>query len=193
MTSGGSHPSPSEAETLLQRAVVARREDRPEDARRHYAAAASLCRRTGPSPELVKAIKGLGQIDRDEGREQEAQRLHEEAVDVCRLLDEPFLLAHTIRHLGEIHQDAGRLGRAEPLLLKALALYRAHEDPPTLDLANAVRPLAVLKTATGQRGEARRLWEEARDLYAAVNVREGVSEASAQISRLDRYSERVCP
>ena len=186
MTSRGTHPSLPDAETLLQRAAVARREDRLADARRHYTAAVSFCRRTGPSPELVKAIKGLGQIERDEGHEKEARRLHKEAVDVCRLIGDPLLLAHTIRHLGEIHQDAGRLERAESLLLEALALYRSHKNPPTLDLANAVRPLAALKTATGEREEARRLWEEARDLYGAVDVWEGVAEATAQIARLDR-------
>ncbi len=58
--------------------------------------------------------------------------------------------------------------------------------PPSLDLANAIRPLAILKDDAGEVEDAKRLWEEARDLYAAADVREGVAESVARLARLSR-------
>lgn len=136
---------------LMQEASRARREDRLSDARRNWAEAAALCREGGQKRELVQALKGLGQ-------------LYEEAVALCRRAGDPHGLAHTVRHLGDIHQDAGRVALAEPCYHEALTLYRSQERVFPLDLANALRPLAILKESQGQVEEARRLWEEARDL-----------------------------
>jgi hypothetical protein len=69
---------------------------------------------------------------------------------------------------------------------EALALYRSHADTPPLDLANAIRPLALLKYDAGEAEEARRLFEEARDLYALANVQEGVAGCSTWLARLNR-------
>src|SRR5258705_82111 len=53
-----------------------------------------------------------------------------------------------------------------------------------LDLANAIRPLAILREDAGAVEEAKRLWTEARDLYAAVDVAPGVAECSSRLARL---------
>jgi tetratricopeptide (TPR) repeat protein len=111
--------------------------------------------------------------------------LYEEAVTLCRGEGDALGLAHTIRHLGDIHREAGRLADAELCYGEVLTLYRAHEPNP-LDLANALRPLAILREATGQAEEARRLWEEARKLYMAVNVQAAVAECSVRLARLIR-------
>ena len=171
---------------LMRQADRARREHRPADAHRDWADAVALCRQAGVQRELVRALKGLGQIERDLGRGDAARPLYEEAVAICRDEGDPLALAHTVRHLGDIHQDAGRVELAEPCYHEALALYRSHKKPPSLDLANAIRPLAILKDAAGDVEEAKRLWEEARDLYAAVDVREGVAESAARLARLSR-------
>lgn len=100
-------------------------------------------------------------------------------------------LAHTVRHLGDIHRDAGHFDLAEPCYHEALSLYRSDKRTPSLDLANAVRPLAILKENTGDFEEARRLWEETRDLYAAVNVSQGVAESSARLAPLVLRQESI--
>ena len=112
--------------------------------------------------------------------------LYEEAADICREELDPLALAHTVRHLGDLHQDAGRVNLAEQCFHDALAIYRSGKETLPLDLANAIRPLAMLKDDAGEAEEAKRLWGEARDLYAAVNVREGVAECSARLARLSR-------
>jgi tetratricopeptide (TPR) repeat protein len=127
----------------------------------------------------------LGQIERDLGRSEAARPLYEEAVSLCRGQSDALRLAHTVRHLGDLHQDAGRLGLAEPCYEEALALYRGSgHTPPPLDLANAIRPLAILRERAGNVVEAAGLWREARDLYLAVNVRAGVAECSNHLNQL---------
>ncbi len=75
---------------------------------------------------------------------------------------------------------------AEPCYDEALSLCRSNYQTAPLDLANAIGPMAILKDDAGEVEEARRLWEEARELYAAVNVQEGVAESSARLARLSR-------
>jgi hypothetical protein len=54
-----------------------------------------------------------------------------------------------------------------------------------LDLANAIRGFAILCGDAGRTEEARQLWMEARDLYAAVGVKEGVRESSRWLAHLE--------
>ena len=171
---------------LMRQAYRARREKRLADAHRDFVAAVVQCRQTGEQRELVQSLKGLGQIERDLGRGDAARLLYEEAVAICRKEADALTLAHTVRHLGDIHQDAGRVELAEPCYQEALAIYRSHKETSPLELANAIRPLAILIEDAGQVEEAILLWEEARDLYAAVNVPEGVAECLARLARLTR-------
>jgi tetratricopeptide (TPR) repeat protein len=171
-------------QALMQQATRARREGRLQDAHRDFAEAVALCRQSDRPRDLVQALKGLGQIDRDLGHGDAAQPLYEEAVAICRQVNDPLQLAHTVRHLGDIHQDAGRLDRAEPCYREAMALYRGHRQTAPLDLANTLRPLAILEERLGETKEAIALWTEARDLYSVVNVQQGVAESAAHLRRL---------
>ena len=126
----------------------------------------------------------MGQIERDLNNNDAALRLYEEAVAICREEGDALMLAHTVRHIGDIHQDARRDELAEPCYHEALSIYRSHAETLPLDLANTIRPLAILKETAGEFEEATRLWTEARDLYAAVNVSQGVAESSRRLARL---------
>jgi hypothetical protein len=44
--------------------------------------------------------------------------------------------------------------------------------------------MAILKEQTGEPEAAKPLWEEARQLYASVNVPEGVAESSKRLAQL---------
>ena len=136
--------------------------------------------------ELIEALKGLGQIERDLGRLEPARELYDEATSLCRQGQDVLLLAHTVRHLGDIHRSAGRPDLAEPCYDEALALYRGDERTDPLDLANAVRPLAILMEEAGQANKAASLWNEARELYVAAAVPAGAEESAARLARLGR-------
>lgn len=172
---------------LVKRASRARREGRLADAHRDLVEAVAICRRAGTRRELARALGSLGQIERDLGHGDAARPLYEEAVAVCRAEGEPLALAHTLRHLGDLHREAGLARDAEVCYNEALGLYRSHKATAPLDLANAIRPLAILKEAAGEEDEARRLWLEARDLYQVVGVSAGVAECSARLARLGRH------
>jgi tetratricopeptide (TPR) repeat protein len=166
----------------------ARLENRPSDAHRDYAAAVAVCRDSGSRRELALALKGLGQIERDAGNGEIALRLYEEAAGICRERDDQLALAHTIRHIADIHLDAQRAELAGPGYLEAIAIYRANPNTKPLDLANAIRPFAKLNEDMGKVAEARRLWAEARDLYATAGVSQGVAESSRRLTRLNATS-----
>lgn len=118
------------------------------------------------------------------GRRDAALRLYREAVPLCRRGDDPLVLAHTVRHLGDVLREIGDLEGAEPCYTEALALYRAHPSPPLLDVANAVRRMAILREALGENEHARALWREARELYREVGIEAGVSESAAHLEGL---------
>jgi tetratricopeptide (TPR) repeat protein len=162
----------------------ARREGRPEDARRAYAEAIDACRGPAHRRLLLEALQGLAQIERDLGRPAAALVLYEEAVAVARQADDALALAHTVRHLGDVHRETGRNDLAEPCYREALAIYRRHPETAPLELANAIRPLAIVEERAGRPAEARRLWHEARDLYAAAGVEAGYAECAARMEAL---------
>jgi hypothetical protein len=74
--------------------------------------------------------------------------------------------------------------QAEPCFNEALGIYRQEEKTHDLDLANAIRPLAILKESVGDASTAAPLWEEARSLYESLGIQEGVSECSKHLARL---------
>ncbi|HKR58621.1 MAG TPA: hypothetical protein VJS64_02720 [Pyrinomonadaceae bacterium] len=73
---------------------------------------------------------------------------------------------------------------AEQCFVEALALYRQHEHGPSLDFANAIRRLAVLKDDAGEMDEAIRLWQETHDRYIDVNEPMGMAESAAHLALL---------
>jgi tetratricopeptide (TPR) repeat protein len=130
--------------------------------------------------ELVEA----GRRARREGRLEEALSSYERAAAVYRTGRDPLRLAHTVRHVGDIHRQAGRPEIAEPFHREALAIYRSHPSPPPLEVANAIRPLAILEERAGRTDEALRLWAEARELYEASGVTEGAAESARHLAAL---------
>jgi tetratricopeptide (TPR) repeat protein len=177
MTSGNS-------EALLKQGYQARRENRLAEAKAHFAEAAELSREADERAMLARAITGLGQIESDLHETSAALAHYEDAVAIYRTLSDPLALAHAVRHVGDILRRQGQSDLAAPCYIEALDLYRSHEQTLPLDLANAIRGYALLKGDAGDREEARKLWQEARDLYAAVQIPEGVAESERQIARL---------
>ena len=169
---------------LANSATQARMENRVSDAKRYWAQAIQLSRQSGNKKELIQALKGAGQIERDMGSNETALPYYLEAVSLCREQKDPLSLAHTVRHLGDVYRSSKRLELAEPCYNEALALYRSNSQTAPLDLANAIRPMAILKEQTGEPAAAKALWEEAKQLYAAVNIPEAVAESSKRLAHL---------
>ena len=169
-------------ESLLAAGAKARSERRLDDAFRAYQHAANQARDGGLEHQLIGALSGLGQIERDRGALDAASRHYVAALAVCRDYGHPLLVAHTARHLGDIYRENGMSDQAEPLLKESIALYRSSLDTKVLDLANALRPLALLHVSLGNNEAAGQLWRESRALYSAINVIDGVSECDAHLA-----------
>ncbi len=174
------------ADKLLQQGLQARREHRLDDAERHLIEAVALYRDSGNRAELARALAALGQVERDQRRIDDALRHYEEAVALYRAEGDPLPIAHTVRHVADIYREAGRHKLAEPRYQESLELYRSETGTAPLDLANAIRGLAILKSDTCEAETARALWEEARELYTAVRVDAGVAECDRRLGLLQR-------
>lgn len=174
---------PPEISSLLRAGVAARRGGQLGQAEEYLNQAVAMC---GPDRDFERAlvIRELGELARHHRDLNAAQAHYEEAVALLRTSPDRLKCAHTIRHLGDVHAERHHWPAAERCFVEALTIYRSHPSPGALDLANAIRAYAVLKTTAGQREEARALWVEAGELYDSTGIAAGVEECRRQAARL---------
>ena len=172
-----------EIELVLRSGTAARRAGRFVEALQRMNAAAAMC---GPDQQITRAhvLRELGELARNTHDLKAAQAHYEQAVVLLRASDDRLTLAHTVRHLGDVHAERQHWPEAEECFAEALGIYRGYPAPAALDLANAIRSHAVLKTETGQREGARALWVEARELYEYEGIAAGVEECRRRAEQL---------
>jgi beta-lactamase regulating signal transducer with metallopeptidase domain len=146
---------------------TARLEKRLHDARADFAAAAAWYAAHGPVQMKVHTLSRQAQIERDLANYEAAASFQREALRLQREIG-PDGLPHAIRHLADILDDGGRHEEASPYYAEMETLYRNSSTPP-LEMANAVRSLAVHAEHVGDKDRAHRLWLEARDRYAKLD------------------------
>jgi hypothetical protein len=78
------------------------------------------------------------------------------------------LRGRTPARLLDLDRHCRKFDAADVCYEEAAALYRNHDTPWSLDYANAIRPMAILKERLGDREQSLALWREARGLYAAI-------------------------
>ena len=125
-----------------------------------------------------------GRQARAQGNLREAREFYTEAARLYREQNDSLAYAHTIRHIADIHRKESSFSEARPLYEEALELYRNNHGTKLLDLANAIRPYAMLLEVQGDQEAATKFWKEARGLYGALKLDEGVSECDAHLSKL---------
>jgi tetratricopeptide (TPR) repeat protein len=125
-----------------------------------------------------------GRSARAKGDRNTARALYSNAAEIYRREANRLAYAHTIRHIADMYLDESEFELARPLYEEALEIYRSSLDSRILDLANTIRPYAILNEAIGKPETARSLWDEARLLYASIRVREGVAECENHLSSL---------
>ncbi len=167
---------------ILAQLHTARSEGRLAEARSLASQAAAIARSDGTTTDLAESLKAVGRIDRDEGNFEKALASYEDAAELYRNAGTALKLAHTLRHVGDIQSELGNFSAARDACSTALQIYRLAQDAPPLDLANAIRSCALLEEHFNGRLKARPLWEEAKTLYASVEVWAGVDECAAHLS-----------
>jgi tetratricopeptide (TPR) repeat protein len=173
------------ASELIEMGYRARKEGQLQEGREIFSEAVRLSREAGDRVGLARSLTGLGQIERDLGSTHLALQCYREATEIYRSKPDRRRFAHTIRHLADILRGDGALAEARLCYEEALSVYRADSTTLALDLANTIRGFALLKGQLGEREEAKSLWEEARGLYASVEVQAGVQESERQIAKLE--------
>jgi hypothetical protein len=153
-----------------------RREGRQGEALTLASDALAEARQGADAKALASALCVKGQMERDHGRVGDAVALYLEAAALYRGLNDQEGIAYAARHACDLQRELGRLSEAEALGAEGVAAYRAMKGA-ALDLANMLRVYGLLKEDMGERGEARALWAEAGELYAAARVQAGVDEA----------------
>ena len=114
-----------------------------------------------------------------------AARAHyAKAAEIFREEENHLAYAHTIRHIADMFLDEAKHAEARPLYEEALEIYRGSLDTKLLDLANTVRPYALLNEAIGNIDLAREHWQEARNLYASLRLDIGVEECGKHLAKL---------
>jgi tetratricopeptide (TPR) repeat protein len=125
-----------------------------------------------------------GNFSAARGHYAEAAKLYREANDV-------LAYAHSIRHIADIYQQERNPLPAKPLYEEALEIYRSNLETRLLDLANTVRPYALLVEEQGDTALAMKHWEEARNLYGSLRIHEGVVECTRHIALLGNLDPQV--
>ncbi len=125
-----------------------------------------------------------GREARHEKRLADARAHYAEAAHIYRDENKPLAYAHTIRHIADMHLDELNLTAAKPLYEESLEIYRNNLDTKLLDLANTVRPYALLNEKLGDLEAATQFWHEARNLYTSLRINDGVRECESHLVAL---------
>ena len=163
---------------------------RLDEVRTRLVSAVELLRGEEEPVLLAHALHLCAHVEADLGHRARARELWEESIALLRTADDPLQLAHKVRHLGDLLRTDGALEDARSLLEEAVALHREHGEATgrnpnaTLDLANALRRLALLSEQRTEPEAAREQWREARALYAQLGLAAGVDEAARHLREL---------
>jgi len=125
-----------------------------------------------------------GKQARAKGHLDAARAHYAEAAEMYRGENNQLAYAHTIRHIADMYLHEAKHAEARPLYEEALEIYRSSLDTKLLDLANTVRPYALLNEAIGNLEAARQHWQEAHNLYASLRLDAGVEECGKHLVAL---------
>jgi tetratricopeptide (TPR) repeat protein len=113
-----------------------------------------------------------------------ARAFYAEGASRHREQGDMLACAHAIRHIADMFQDEAKLAEAKPLFEEALEIYRVNLQTRLLDLANTIRPYALLQETMGNLDQARELWLEAKNLYGSLRLDAGVMECEKHLATL---------
>jgi hypothetical protein len=172
-----------DADKLYSDVWRARREGRQDEALKLASDALAEARQGTNAKALARVLCVKGQMERDHGRTADAVALYLEAAALYRGLNDQEGIGYAVRHACDLQRELGQLKEAEALGAEGVAAYRTMKGA-SLDLANMLRVYGLLKEDLGERSEARALWAEAGELYAASRAQAGVDEAKRRLDGL---------
>jgi tetratricopeptide (TPR) repeat protein len=171
------------AQILIEQGRKARHERRPEDARSSFREALEQCG-SDDDPRLVAELHAeLAYVERALHDEQSAEAHYRRAAEMFKVLRDPLRTAHNMRHLADILRETGKPLEAAPFYCESIEFFRKSGEYP-LQLANALRGLALMQCDLGDFAGSLQSWAEAKALYQMVSVDAGVAESRKRIEDL---------
>ena len=132
--------------------------------------------------EAIEAHLILAREAAAQGRAGDARNSWARAAALSRESGEPVLQAHALRHLSDLDRAADHLEQALAHAEQAAALYSAHGQGASLDMANALRLKALALDSLRRADPAQAVWKAARELYAGADVEAGVADCDARLA-----------
>jgi tetratricopeptide (TPR) repeat protein len=168
---------------LIEQGRKARQEHRLEDARSLFSEALKQCC-GDDDPRLEAELHSeLAYVERALHDEQSAEANYRLAAEMFRTLRDPLRTAHNMRHLADILRETGRSHEAAPFYSESIEFFRKSGEYP-LQLANALRGLALMQGDLKDFSGSLQSWAEAKALYQMVSVDAGVAESRKRIDDL---------
>jgi tetratricopeptide (TPR) repeat protein len=168
---------------LIEQGRKARQERRLEDARSLFKEALKECC-SDDDPRLEAELHSeLAYVERALHDEQSAEADYRRAAEMFGTLGDSFRTAHNMRHLADILRETGRPLDAAPFYSESIEFFRKSGEYP-LQLANALRGLALTQGYLKDFAGSLQSWAEAKALYQMVNVDAGVAESRKRIDDL---------
>jgi tetratricopeptide (TPR) repeat protein len=171
-------------ESLLEEGREAKRPHRPKEAQSLFTKALDESRTSDDRALRATLYAELAYVERTLGELEHAKTHYLLAAGTYRELEQPLQSAHKARHTADILREQGKRDESGRLYAEVLEIYRANADAIRLDVANAIRGFALLKTQMGADRDAIALWEEAREMYRSENIEAGIEESTRQIESL---------
>lgn len=138
--------------SCLRGVYQARREVRLADSRAIFIEAVRKASIEADRPSLAEVLCGLAQAERDIGSPEAASHHYANAAVLYRQVGPPARLAYAIRHEADVLREMCQPAKAEPLYQEAEGICRQLGEKATLDMANTIRGLALLKRISSQNG-----------------------------------------
>lgn len=172
------------ADDLLERAAWAQRQGRLEQAGKDIRQAIRLYQQIGDHRALAHAFRQLADVERALNNHAAAEQYYAQAIQLLREEHDFVHLAQAIRHLGDLYMEDGKVAAALPCYQEVLGLYDSLACASPLEIAHAMRKLALCAERTGDIRTAAELWKQVRELYLDMQIDSAVSEVSRRIARL---------
>ncbi|MEQ9405041.1 MAG: tetratricopeptide repeat protein [Cyclobacteriaceae bacterium] len=171
-----------EVEELLRSARIFRNESRLDEAIRELHIALELCEKFKVSKEKARPLSLLANIQHDLGNNNASLESYRDALSIAENESKPKQIAHITRRIADVERELGSLKESLSHYQKALKYYRANV-PASLNTANALRGLALLKEKMVDYSDAKKLWKEAKTLYEKLKIEDGVKECLNRLKR----------
>ena len=172
-------------EEHLRSARIFRNESRFGEAIMELEAALELCEEFKVTVQKRQTLSLLGTIHHDLGNNKKSLESYQDALSLADSDSEPDQIADITCHMADVEREIGDLKASFSHYEKALNFYRSNLNKDTLSLANTIRGYALLKEKMVDYSGAKRLWQEAKNIYTRLKIDEGVKECLGRLKKIE--------